>query len=87
MHLSARGLALPRGGKRRAKPSSAKHYTQIHNGKHGIVSVATYHPSPPGLSLREKKWFVTLTETDVHGDALRFMVKTWARHKTTETVC
>ena len=26
------------------------------------------------------------TETDVHGDALCFMVKTWARHKTTETV-
>ena len=33
----------------------------------------------------EKKGFVTPTETDVHGDALCFMVKTWARHKTTET--
>ena len=26
------------------------------------------------------------TETNIHGDALCFMVKTWARHKTTETV-
>ena len=30
--------------------------------------------------------FVTPTEMNVHGDALCFMVKTWARHKTTETV-
>ena len=29
--------------------------------------------------------FVTPTETNVHGDALCFIVKTWARHKTTET--
>ena len=37
--------------------------------------------------LKEKKGgFVTPTETNVHGDALRFMGKTWARHKTTETV-
>ena len=33
-----------------------------------------------------KKRFVTPTETNVHTDALCFMVKTWARHKTTETV-
>ena len=43
-----------------------------------------------GLSLRgkkkERKRFVTPTETNVHGDALCFMVKTWATHKTTETV-
>ena len=30
--------------------------------------------------------FVTPTETNLHRDALRFMFKTWARHKTTETV-
>ena len=29
---------------------------------------------------------VSSTEMDVHGDALCFMVKTWAGHKTTETV-
>ena len=43
-----------------------------------------------GLSLMEKKekrkGFVTPTETTVHGDALCFMGKTWARHKTTEIV-
>ena len=33
-----------------------------------------------------RKEFVTPTETKLHGDALCFMVKTWARHKTTETV-
>ena len=42
-----------------------------------------------GLALREekkkkKKGFVTPTETNLHGDALCFMGKTWARHKTTE---
>ena len=31
-----------------------------------------------------KKRFVTPTETNVHGDGLCFMVKTWAGHKTTE---
>ena len=30
--------------------------------------------------------FLTPTETNGHGDALCFMVKAWARHKTTETV-
>jgi len=35
---------------------------------------------------REKKGSVMPTETNNHGDALCFMVKTWARHKTTETV-
>ena len=40
----------------------------------------------PGLSLRGKKGFVTPTETDVHGGALCFMVKTWVRHNATETV-
>ena len=41
-----------------------------------------------GLPLRGKKekGFVTPTETNVHGDALCFMGKTWARHKTTEAV-
>ena len=34
----------------------------------------------------KQRGFVTPTETNVHGDALRFMGKTWARHKTTETV-
>ena len=29
---------------------------------------------------------MTPIETNVHGDALCVMVKTWARHKTTETV-
>ena len=29
---------------------------------------------------------VTPTETNVHGDALCFMVKTWARQKTTEAL-
>ena len=44
--------------------------------------------STPGLSSRGKKGggVVTPTETNVHGDALYFIVKTWARHKTTETV-
>ena len=32
------------------------------------------------------KRFITPTETNVHGDALCVMVKTWAKHKTTETV-
>ena len=30
--------------------------------------------------------FVTPTKTNVHGDAICFVVKTWARHITTETV-
>ena len=30
--------------------------------------------------------FVTPTETNVHGDAVCFVVKTWAEHKTTKTV-
>ena len=34
----------------------------------------------------KKEGIVTPTETNVHGDALCFIVKTWARHKTTETV-
>ena len=38
-----------------------------------------------GLSLK-KKGLVTPTETKFHGDALCFMVKTWARHKTTEAL-
>ena len=38
------------------------------------------HPPWAGLSL------VTPTETSPHRDALCFVVKTWARHKTTETV-
>ena len=42
-----------------------------------------------GLSLSEKKEkgrkrFVTPTETNLHGDALCFMVKAWTKHKTTE---
>ena len=37
------------------------------------------------LSLGGKGGFVTPTENNVHGDALCFMVKTWATHKTTET--
>ena len=37
-------------------------------------------PHPPPQSRA-----VTPTEPNVHGDALCFMVKTWARHKTTET--
>ena len=39
-----------------------------------------------GLSLGGGGGFVTPTETKVHGDAFCFMVKTWATHKTTETV-
>ena len=54
-------------------------------------------PTPPDVVCRphtchgavlegeKKKGFVTPTRTNVHGDALCFMVKTWARHKTTET--
>ena len=34
----------------------------------------------------EQKGVVTPTETNVHGDALCLVVKTWARHKTTEGV-
>ena len=34
----------------------------------------------------QKKERFVATETNGHGDALCFMVKTWARHKTTETV-
>ena len=56
------------------------------------VHPPTTTPSPnpreggvPGLSLRRKKTFVTLTETNVHGDALCFMVKTWT-HTTTEAL-
>ena len=33
-----------------------------------------------------RKGFATPTAMNVHGDALCFMVKTWAAHKTTETV-
>ena len=45
--------------------------------------------SGPGRPLKEKTGggggqSATPTETNVHGDALCFMVKTWARHKTTE---
>ena len=36
--------------------------------------------------VRKKGGFVTPTETNVHGDALRFIVKAWARHKTAERV-
>ena len=52
------------------------------------LSFALCHPAETGLSLRRKKkrtGFVTPTETNVHGDALCSMVKTWAGHKTTET--
>ena len=35
---------------------------------------------------KKRKEFVTPTETNLHGDARCFMVKTWARHSTTETV-
>ena len=38
------------------------------------------------MKKKKKRVFVTPTETNVHGDALCFMVKAWARHKTTETV-
>ena len=34
----------------------------------------------------QKKERFVATETNGHGDALCFMVKTWAQHKTTETV-
>ena len=45
-------------------------------------------PSLPRAVLQGKKRKVPVTPTEmkVHGDALCFMVKTWARHKTTETV-
>ena len=33
----------------------------------------------------KERGFVTQTETNAHGDALCFMVKTWAIHKATET--
>ena len=41
-----------------------------------------------GLSLKggKRTGFVTPTETNLHGDALCFMVKTWARQKTTEAL-
>ena len=50
-----------------------------------------YHHGPksgPRAVLKEnkRKGFATPTETNVRGDALRVMVKTWARNKTTETV-
>ena len=35
---------------------------------------------------KKRKGSVTQIETNVHRDALCFKVKTWARHKTTETV-
>ena len=34
-----------------------------------------------GLALRERKGFATPTETNVYGDALCFVVKTWTRHQ------
>ena len=43
-------------------------------------------PVGQGGPYRKKKRFATPTEASVHGDALCFMVKTWAGHKTTETV-
>ena len=40
-----------------------------------------------GVLKSEKKIaFIMQTETNVDGDALCFVVKTWARHKTTEKV-
>ena len=36
--------------------------------------------------LKKNKGLVPPTETNVHGDALCFMVKTWARHNTTEAL-
>ena len=33
-----------------------------------------------------EKGFIMPTETNLHGDALCFMVKTWARHKTTKAL-
>ena len=39
-----------------------------------------------GLPLREKRGFVTPTETNLHGGALCFMVQTGKRHKTTEAL-
>ena len=36
--------------------------------------------------LQGEKRFAAPTETNLHGDALCFMVKTWARHKTAEAV-
>ena len=39
----------------------------------------------PSGEKKERKGFVTQTETNVHKGALCFVVKTWARHKITET--
>ena len=48
------------------------------------------HMDTAGLSLRakkpRKKGFITRIDPNVHGGVLCFMVKTWARHKTTEIV-
>ena len=58
-------------------------------GLAGALKRATgFYNHNQGLSFREKRGggFVTLTERNIGGDALCFMVKTWARHKTTETV-
>ena len=41
-------------------------------------------PAPLRAVVKEKEGFVTPTETNLHGDALCFVVKIWARHKTTE---
>ena len=53
-----------------------------------VDAIAAASAAASGLSLREKgrAGFVTPTEANVHGDALCFMGRTWATHKTTETV-
>ena len=54
-------------------------------GGHTLFNTAT--PGGQGCpSGEKKKRVVTPTETNVHGEALCFMVKTWARHMTTETL-
>ena len=55
-------------------------------GRRGTAHMRGHSPYNQGWSLREKKkkrkGSATPTETNVHGDAPCFMVKTWIRHKT-----
>ena len=52
-----------------------------------LSALCPAHSALPGLSLRETRCNKRVcTETIVHGDALCFMGKAWASHKTTGTL-
>ena len=72
-------------------PRNAAHLTAVSGLQTAVVGQPAVHrlkPRPPRRAVLKgkRKGFATPTETNLPGDALCFVVRTWARHKTTETV-